>query len=212
MSCFSLSSCASLWLCYNSITAAWTAVRRSISTVFVESDLRWESFHQTMAESVWRSLCALLFTADSVLVSSSTFFKSATQETWAIPKSCKMSDPLDLSRPVVVGDALSPLPSHSPSNGTLERNHSHYCWKWHSLATAILQRSTLLCRQSFWQPVEMTVFPAGCSWRPCMCPSNNPDLSECSVCWKHRSSNETRWSAWKSLYISDVCELTTRIY
>lgn len=108
---------------------------------------------------------------------------------------------------VVVGDTLPP----TPPPPAMERHHLHYRWEWHSLVTAISQRSTLLCRQWFWRSVEMILFPAGCSWRPCMCPSNNPGLSECTVCWKHRSSYETRWRAWKSLYSSDVCELTTRI-
>lgn len=96
---------------YNSITAAWTAVRRSISTVFVESDLRWKSFHQTMAESVWRPLRAPLFMADSLLSSSPTSSKSVSQEKWAIAKSCKMSDPPDLSRPAYLSETHYPPPS-----------------------------------------------------------------------------------------------------
>lgn len=203
---FSCQLCVIVALSYNSITTAWTAVRRPVSTVFVDSNLRWKSFHQTMVESVWRPLSVLLFTADSVLLSS---FKSVPQEKWAIAKSCKISEhPRPFQTCVVVGDTL--FPSHSTSNGTLDWHISRYLWKWYSFVTAISHRATLLCRQWLWRSVEMMLFPAGCSWRPWMCPSNNRGLSECTVCWQHRSYKTSR-SAWKSLYISNVCELTPQI-
>lgn len=125
------------------IVAAWAAMRRSVFTVFVESDPRWRSFHQTMVESVWRRLYVMLLAEDWVLLSLS--FKAILQEMWAIAKSCKMSDLRPSQARVVVRDALPPpTHTHSNSNGTLEWHISHYLWKWHSLVTAISHQSLLL--------------------------------------------------------------------
>lgn len=139
-------------------------MRRSVLTVFVESDLRWRSFHQTMVESVWRPLSVLLLTEDAVLLPLSTFFKSILQEKWAIAKSCKMSDLRPFQTRVVVRDA--PPRPQSMSKGTLEWHISHYLWKWHSFVTAISHQSLLFFGPWFWL------------W---ICLSNNPNQSECAV-------------------------------